>query len=71
MFDASSDLGRDRNRERGKAVHEVGSAVEGIDDPYHIAVAARAAFLGQEGVIGMQAPDRFDDVRFRRAGIGR
>ena len=44
-------LDRDRHREGRKAVQEIRGAVERIDDPDVLALAAAAAFLGEERVV--------------------
>jgi hypothetical protein len=67
MFDAAADLGRDGDGEGREPVHEVGGAIERIDDPDHIAVARGAAFLGQEGVVRVEPADGLDDVGLGRA----
>src|SRR3984957_1331347 len=55
-------LYRDRYREHREAVQEVGGAVERIDDPDGIVVAAAAAFLGQDRVLGIVLVNNVDDV---------
>ena len=47
----------------GKAVQKVGRAVERIDDPHGVVLAAAAAFLGEEGVLRVVAADDGDDLR--------
>ena len=54
-------LGRDRDREHGEAVQEIGRAVERIDDPERVVVAAAAALLGEDGVLGVVLMNDFDD----------
>ncbi len=43
-------------------MQEIGGAVERIDDPDEFAVAAAAAFLGEEGVLRVAAANGGDDV---------
>jgi hypothetical protein len=62
VFQAALDLAGDRHRETREAVHEIRGAIERVDDPQHVALAGLAAFLGQKRVVGMQAPDGFDDI---------
>ena len=45
-------------------MHEVGGAVERVDDPDDFVVAGGAAFLGEDGVVGVQPADGLDDVGF-------
>ena len=45
-------------------MQEVGRAVERIDDPDELVVAAAARFLAQHRVLRVAAPDGGDDVRF-------
>jgi hypothetical protein len=59
-------LHANRNREHGETVQEVGGAVERIDDPDRIRVAARARLLGEDGVVRVVLVDRLYDFPFRR-----
>ena len=45
-------------------MHEVRGAIERIDDPERIVLAARAAFLRENGMIGVRLVDDGDDVAF-------
>ena len=51
----------DRHRELREAVQVVRRAVERIDDPLVLVVAARAAFLGEDRVLGVVVADDLDD----------
>ena len=51
MLQAAPVLDRDRDRERREAVQEIGRAVERIDDPDVLAVAAAAALLGEKRML--------------------
>jgi hypothetical protein len=59
------DLAGDRDCEHREAVQEVGRAVERVDDPHRVAVAARAALLGEERMAGVVALDDADDLGLR------
>ncbi len=69
--DAVLDLARardgDRHGEHRKAVHVVRRAVERIDDPLILVVAARAALLGEDRVLGIVVADDLDDRFLGRA----
>jgi hypothetical protein len=43
-------------------MQEVGGAVERIDDPERVVLAARAAFLREDGVLGVVPADDVDDL---------
>ena len=61
VLDAAAHLAGDRYREHREAVHEVGGAVQRVDDPDGVAAAAGAALLGEEGVVGVGRADVLDD----------
>ena len=60
-----ADLQGDRHREHGKAVQEIGGAVERVDDPHELVARVVPAFLGQEAVVRIALADAVDDRRFR------
>ena len=45
----------------GESVHEVGGAIERIDDPHEFVRAAPSAFLGEDPMVRVRAPDCSDD----------
>jgi hypothetical protein len=53
---------RDGDAEHREAVQEVGRAVQRVDDPDVLGIAAGAAFLGEEGVVRVAALHGADDV---------
>ena len=55
---------RDRDGELREAVQVVRRAVERIDDPLVLVVAGRAAFFGEDRVIGVVILDDLDDRGF-------
>src|SRR5215470_14057452 len=55
-------LERDGDREGRKAVHEVGRAVERIDDPHELVATAAPAFFPENAMILVRATDRIDDL---------
>ena len=65
MLDPAPVTDRDRNRDVRESVHEVRGAVQGIDDPLEIAGPMRAAFLGEDGVVGIALADGVDDPPLR------
>jgi len=62
VFQASADLAGDRDREYREAVEEIRGAVERVDDPDGLVLAAASALLGQERVRGVVAADAGDDL---------
>ncbi len=53
VLEPAAVLDRDRYRERREAVQEIGGAVQRIDDPNVLALAAAAALLAEKRMIGM------------------
>ncbi len=68
MLELAAVLAGDGDREHREAVQEVGGAVERVDDPDRLAVAALdfAAFLGEERMLRIVLADVADDLGFRR-----
>ena len=64
VFQPALDLAGDRDGKDREAVQEVGRAIQRIDDPYRVAVTARATFLGKEGMARVVALDDADDLCF-------
>ena len=57
-------LAGDGDAEDRVSMHEVRRAIERIDDPERIVLAACAAFLGENGMIGIRLVDDGDDLPF-------
>src|SRR5699024_7363248 len=56
MFESAIDLTSDGNAEMGNAAHEIGGAVDGVDDPDRARIAAAApGFLGANSMGGIGA----------------
>ena len=66
-FEPAAHFAADRDRVNGKAVQEIGGAIEWIDDPAGFVVAAGAAFFRQDRVVRIMVTDYVDDLSFRRA----
>jgi hypothetical protein len=64
VLQAALVLKSDRDREGRETVQKIRSAVEGVDDPNELAVAALPAFFGEERVIRMAAANGGHDVGF-------
>jgi preprotein translocase subunit SecF len=64
VLHAATDLHADGYREYREAVQEVRGAVERVDDPDGVRVAARAGFLGEDGVIRIMFVYGLDDFPF-------
>jgi hypothetical protein len=64
MLQAALVLERDRDRERRKAMQEIGRAIERIDDPNEFVVSGAAAFLGEKRMLRVAAANGGDDVGF-------
>ena len=64
MFHATFFLHTDRHGPNRKAVQIVGGAVQRVDDPDGIGVAAGAAFLSEDGVIGIVFVNTVDNSLF-------
>ena len=47
-------------------MQKVGGAIQRIDDPYRLVIAGGAAFLGENGVLGVVAADDGDDLPLGR-----
>ena len=63
MLQPPAMLDRDRHRKGREAVQEIRSAVQGIDDPDVLVIAAAAGLLGENRVIRVTAVNRGNDVR--------
>ena len=61
------DLHTDRNAERRESVHEVGRAVQRVDDPDGVRFTNAAGFLAEDGVIRIVLVHDLDDDRLRLA----
>src|ERR1700733_3029093 len=64
MLEPALVLAGNRYAEHWIAMHKVRRAIERIDDPYRIVCAAGAAFLGENGMIGVCLVDDGDDFLF-------
>src|ERR1700722_9079136 len=64
VLQAALVLERDRHREGRETMQKIRGAVERIDDPDELVVAAAPAFLGEERVLRVAAADGGDDVGF-------
>jgi hypothetical protein len=62
VLHAAAHAARNGDREHRKAVDEVRGAVERIDDPLRVALAAAAAFLGEDRVTRIRLADDLDDL---------
>ncbi len=67
MLEPTLLLAGDGHRERREAVQEVGRAVERIDDPDGVVLAAAAALLGEHRVVRIVVADDADDFLLRVA----
>src|SRR4029077_17929488 len=63
MLQATLVLKRDGDGESGKPMQKIRGAIERIDDPHELALAAAARFFGQDCVLRIAAVDGGDDVR--------
>ena len=52
------------NGEMGKAVKEIGGAIEGIDDPFILVTLVLATFFRQNSVLGVGFADSANDFLF-------
>ncbi len=62
MFQAPADLAGDRDCEDRHGVQEIRGAIQRIDDPHRLAVAADAALFRQKSMIGVGLADTGDDL---------
>ena len=62
MLQAAFLFHGDGHRKGGESMEKIRSSIEGMEHPNELVVAAAAAFLGQESVLRVAAPDGGDDV---------
>src|SRR2546430_15123348 len=61
VLEAPPHLAGDRHGKHREAVQEVGRAIQGIDDPQRIVLAAAAALFGEKRMLRVQPADAADD----------
>jgi len=66
VLEASPHLAGDRHGKHREAVQEVGRAIQRIDDPQRLMLAAAAAFFGEKRMLRIESADAADDLLLGR-----